>query len=48
MMDADCAKALSRLGSRRYAEGLEGYGKIIGYGIAFHRKRALAKAEEIQ
>lgn len=42
-MDRDCDKAIRQIVEERYAEGMDGYGQILCYGVAFFQKRAKVK-----
>ena len=48
-LDTACKKALSQMKDRRYDERLrnEGRNKILGYGIAFYKKRCQVVMEEL-
>ena len=48
-LDMACKKALSQMKDRRYDERLrnEGRNKILGYGIAFYKKRCQVVMEEL-
>lgn len=45
-LDRDCDKALKQIEDERYAEGLDGYEQILGYGVAFFQKQAKVKLLE--
>ena len=45
-MDKMADLALEQLKDREYGSNLEGYSKVVGYGVAFFRKEALVKALE--
>ena len=45
-MDKMADLALEQLKDREYGSDLEGYSKVVGYGVAFFRKEALVKALE--
>ena len=45
-MDKMADLALAQLKDREYGSDLEGYDKVVGYGVAFFRKEALVKALE--
>ena len=45
-MDKMADLALAQLKDREYGSDLEGYSKVVGYGVAFFRKEALVKALE--
>lgn len=43
-MEKDCDEAISQIITRKYAQGLCGYGQILCYGVAFFQKQAMAKS----
>ena len=45
-MDKMADLALAQLKDREYGSDLEGYDKVVGYGVAFYHKEALVKALE--
>ena len=45
-LDRDCDRALKQIEDERYAEGLDGYEQILGYGVAFFQKQAKVKLLE--
>lgn len=42
-LDQDCDRAVNKILSKKYAEGLYGYTQILCYGIAFFQKQARVK-----
>ena len=42
-LEKDCDKALKQIVDEKYAEGMDGYGKILCYGVAFFQKQAKVK-----
>ena len=42
-MEEDAKKALRQIEERRYGSDLQGYKRIIRYGVAFYQKEALVK-----
>lgn len=42
-LDQDCDRAVNKILSKKYAEGLYGYTQILCYGIAFFQKEARVK-----
>ena len=45
-MEKLATQALEQLKDREYGGDLEGYSKVVGYGVAFYRKEALVKVPE--
>ena len=45
-MDKMADLALAQLKDREYGSDLEGYSKVVGYGVAFYHKEALVKVLE--
>jgi hypothetical protein len=39
----DCEEAIRHIITQKYAEGLDGYEKVICYGAAFYQKQALVR-----
>ena len=42
-MEHDCQDALQQIADREYAKNLDGYSRILCYGISFFRKKALVR-----